>query len=157
LCYGRLDLDLHAEGVADIARVRDVLAGFAAECVWTSPARRCRLLADALGRPVRVDARLQEMDFGHWEGRSWNEIDRAALDRWAAAPLNFAPPGGESGAALIARVRAFAAELRDDCIVISHGGPLKILAALLSGRAVDLLAATPAFGAVEMITVSPAG
>jgi hypothetical protein len=83
-----------------------------------------------------------ELDFGQWEGRHWQEIDRVALDDWAASPERFAPPGGESGQALRHRVRAF---WRDVChagkaaCVVSHGGPLRVLTALAEGRGPDLL------------------
>jgi alpha-ribazole phosphatase len=100
---------------------------------------------------LRVDARLHEIDFGAWEGQPWSAIPRDDLDRWAADPLAFAPPHGESGAALIARVQGFCAGLREDCVVVSHGGPLKILGALLRGQPVDLLAPPPAIGSVTVI------
>jgi alpha-ribazole phosphatase len=149
-CYGRLDLDLHPRAAADCARLRAVVAGFTGT-VWTSPARRCRVIA---GAAARADDRLRELDFGEWEGRAWDDVPRAALDRWAAAPLAFAPPGGESGAALLARVADFHAGLRargEDCVVVAHGGPLKLLAAMLRGEAPDLLAPAPPLGSVSRI------
>ena len=100
---------------------------------------------------LRVDDRLQELDFGDWEGQPWSTIPRDDLDRWAADPLAFAPPGGESGAALIARVLSFQTVLSEDCVVVSHGGPLKVLGALLQGQVVDLLAPPPAIGSVTAI------
>ncbi|MDA8249882.1 MAG: histidine phosphatase family protein [Rhodospirillales bacterium] len=150
ICYGRLDLDLHPQAAADAARLRAVVAGCAGR-VWSSPARRCRLIA---GDGATPDERLRELDFGAWEGLAWDAVPRDALDRWAAAPHHFAPPQGESGAALLARVGAFHAELRargEDCVVVSHGGPLKLLAALLHGTAPDLLAPAPALGSVSRI------
>jgi alpha-ribazole phosphatase len=148
VCYGRR-LDMAAVPAGKM--VSDpVLAG--AQVVWSSPARRCLGVAEpiaaSLGVKLHVDDRLQELDFGVWEGRPWSAIPRDDLDRWAADPLAFAPPGGESGTALIARVRSFQAGLREDCVVVSHGGPLKVLGALLRGQAVDLLAPPPAIGSL---------
>ena len=40
--------------------------------------------------------------------------------------------------------------------MVSHGGPLKVLAALLRGQPVDLLAPTPAWGTVEILTAQAA-
>jgi alpha-ribazole phosphatase len=146
-CYGRLDLP---PGPADPAPTLAGLAGFAAAALVSSPAARCRALADAaaarLGLPPRFEPRLLELDFGAWEGLPWDDVPRAALDAWAADPWGFAPPGGESGAALVARVRAAFAELPPGAVVVSHGGPLKVLAALIAGRAVDLLAPAPPLG-----------
>ena len=149
-CYGRLDVDLHPDAAADAARLAALAAGFAGR-VWTSPARRCRRIA---GAAAIADARLCELDFGAWEGLAWDAVPRAALDHWAAAPHDIAPPGGERGAALLARVAAFHADIRAagaDCVVVSHGGPLKLLAALLHGTAPDLLAPAPTLGSVSRI------
>jgi alpha-ribazole phosphatase len=148
LCYGRLDLDLRAD--AGAAGLRARVAAWPGR-VWTSPARRCRAIA---GPAAIIDARLLELDFGAWEGLAWADIPRADLDRWAADPAGFAPPGGESGAALLSRVEAFHAMLRDraeDALVVAHGGPLKLLAALLRGAVPDLLAPAPQLGSVSEI------
>jgi alpha-ribazole phosphatase len=156
ICYGRLDVDVR--DAADIAAVVARLGGFGTARIWSSPARRCRLLAEAIDAQPIIDSRLQELDFGAWEGLAWDAIPRDALDRWAADPAGFAPPGGESGAALIARVAAFHAALASICgdqIVVSHGGPLKILQALLAGREPDLLAPTPAWGSVIVCSIIP--
>jgi alpha-ribazole phosphatase len=150
ICYGRLDVPARAEGVAKLAA--EVRAHGVAR-VWTSPALRCRAVAERTGLPSRAEPRLWELDFGDWEGRAWDDVPRAALDAWAADPENFAPPGGESGAALLARVREVFFDLLaagDDVAVVSHGGPLKLLAALLRGEAPDLLAPAPPFGSVQV-------
>jgi alpha-ribazole phosphatase len=147
-CYGRLDLEVEPDAVASLAAeiLRRGLPHPAT--IWTSPARRCRLVAEHLG-PHHVDPRLQELDFGDWEGLPWDSVPRASLDQWAADPWNFAPPNGETGTALNARVQAFAAECATgDHVIITHGGPLKILTAILGGNPVDLLAPPPDPGAV---------
>ncbi|WP_159999712.1 histidine phosphatase family protein [Roseomonas sp. 18066] len=151
LCYGRLDL---APGDGDVAALRDGIAqaGLDTAPIVSSPARRCRALAEALadGRSITFDDRLLELDFGDWEGLPWDDIPRAALDAWAADVANFAPPGGESGAALLARVTAFHAALDGDSVVIGHAGPLKLLAALLRGDPPDLLAPSQPMGALVL-------
>jgi len=154
-CYGRLDMPLSPEGLAALPTITSALAAFADADIWTSPAQRCATVAEALGRPARRDARLLELDFGAWEGRSWNDVPREALDRWAADPAAFTPPGGERVADLVARVQSLHDELRRDRrdrVVITHGGVLKVLAPLLRHRPVDLAAPAPALGSVEIIT-----
>jgi alpha-ribazole phosphatase len=147
-CYGRLDLP-----VLDAASVQDIaarLTGFRGQ-VWSSPAQRCRVVADAIGAH-RLDDRLQELDFGAWEGLPWDDVPRAALDAWAANPATFIPPGGESSAALIVRVTSFYQALGPgDHVVVTHGGPLRVLGPLARGQPVDLLAPAPALGSVEFI------
>ena len=86
ICYGQTDVPLagdvdeSARGLLQRMRVLKV-----PECVgaWhTSPLQRCFLFARALGDP-HADARLEEIDFGKWEGCAWDSIDRALLDAWA--------------------------------------------------------------------------
>jgi alpha-ribazole phosphatase len=147
ICYGRLDIE--------------ALPGFRAprvarpDFVWSSPSRRCLALAGEIGRRHRrrpvVDRRLLELDFGVWEGVAWDDIPRARLDGWAHAPLGRGAPGGESGAGLIWRVRSFASLIAarpGRHVVVSHGGPLVVLARLLEGSRPDLAAPRPTFGAV---------
>lgn len=158
VCYGRLDPPLRADAAGTVRTIVAALAGRHLARIWTSPAQRCRILAEAAGAatgaPLRFEPRLLELDFGAWEGLKWDDVPRAALDAWAADPEGFAPPGGESGAALLHRVGAVHAALREaaeDCAVIAHGGPLKLLSALLRGEIPDLLARAPALGSIEVL------
>jgi alpha-ribazole phosphatase len=158
-CYGRLDIAPDPAGEDQARAIARHPALSCATHVWTSPALRCRMLAEkiatTLPAPLTAEPRLMELDFGEWEGKPWDAVERGALDHWAASPLAFAPPGGETGAALIARVEEFYRLLRRygrDSIVVSHGGPLKILFALLNGTTVDLFAPPPPPGSVNVAT-----
>jgi alpha-ribazole phosphatase len=137
VCYGASDLDLADDALECVPRLRAVLP--ARVPVFSSPLRRCRRLAEALHDAPRYDERLSEMDFGAWELRSWNEIPRAEIDAWAAAPMAYAPPGGESVGALRSRVTAFLAEHctagGEDFAVVTHAGVMRIFAAHLRGLA----------------------
>ena len=154
ICYGRLDLPLHPDADIDGLAHDPLLAG--SKRIWTSPSRRCSTvaerIAETLSVPLAADPRLLELDFGAWEGKPWDDIPRADLDRWAADPLSFRAPGGESGAELIARVAEFYAGLTQDCVVVSHGGPLRVLSALLHGKPVDLFEAPQAIGSITALT-----
>ena len=131
ICYGHSDLDLAEDLVACASRLRDALPEDMP--LFSSPLRRCRRLADVLHPAPIYDDRLREMNFGAWEMRAWSEIPRHELDAWAAAPLAYAPPGGESVAALHARVTAFLAERDVDFAVVAHAGVMKVFAAQLQG------------------------
>ncbi len=138
-CYGRLDIGLaagwDAAVAACLAQVPPVVQ------LYSSPSRRCRILAEALARrdgvEVQVDTRLSELDFGAWEGLPWSAIEVAALDAWAADLWHYAPGGGESLQDLWARIDQFRAALPRDTAavaVIAHHGPLRALAAQVEGR-----------------------
>ena len=158
ICYRRLDVGLSKSGMRELPALVRVLASHGATRLWSSPALRCRVLAEAVSEQVGLDVQcrpgLLEMDFGEWEGRAWNDAPRALLDAWAANPLAFAAPGGETGQALIDRVAAVWHEIRtaaEHCIVVTHGGPLRILLALARGGVPDLLSPAPAIGSVSVL------
>ena len=122
--------------------------------VWTSPARRRQALAAASQLPVQADPRLLELDFGSWEG----SVGRGAARRLGplgSRSAGFCAPGGESGADLIARVQSALAAIRtagEDCAIVSHGGPLLVLAQPVQGKPSDLLASPPPTGSVQVLT-----
>jgi len=108
VCYGRLDVSADAEATAECARQLAALlpAGIS---VIASPLQRCEQLVIALQtqRPdlaYKTDTRLQEMDFGQWEGRAWDDIGAAALDAWVADFALHRPGGGESVQVFMQRV-----------------------------------------------------
>ncbi len=128
-CYGRSDIGIAGDAEGDAARLARLLPRGTA--VYTSPLRRCRSLAERLSPAPAVDARLIEMDFGEWEMRRWDDIERPAFDAWVADILNFAPPGGEPASALLARALDFIGELRASgppaAALVTHGGVLRML------------------------------
>jgi len=157
-CYGRLDLPLRPEWEDAVGALLPQLAGLRLRTVWSSPLGRCRrpaaLLAEALSLPLRLDERLLELEFGAWEGQAWDDVPREALDRWAGDLQGFAPPGGESGQALLARVGSAASEIRAQaapCLVVSHGGPLRVMGALLQGLPADLSTPAPPPGLLATV------
>ncbi|KAA5599892.1 histidine phosphatase family protein [Blastochloris sulfoviridis] len=162
LCYGRFEAGL-AETFADEAEaVRAALpAGIAA--VYSSPAARCRALAARLHPAPVLDDRLHELDFGHWEGRRWDDIARAEIDAWTADFVTFAPPGGETFAALADRAFAFAADITRrrgsaPVVAVTHAGVIRALVARARGLALtDAFAIDAPPGSVHRVTLAPAG
>lgn len=126
-CYGRLDV-----AALDVAAAAERLRGLlpTGVPVWSSPLRRCRELAACLHGSPCVDDRLQEMHFGAWEGRSWDDIGPAALDAWAADVAGYAPPGGESARQVQARALAWVQERTEaESVLVTHGGVMRVLLA----------------------------
>ena len=127
ICYGRLDLDIHEDGHAQIdvavgatPRIRNLIA---------SPAKRCRKLALALadhqGLEVTFDDRLWEMHMGEWEGIPWRDIPRETSESWLKDPFNRACPGGESFCQVQARVLKALDGVEFETAIICHAGPIR--------------------------------
>jgi broad specificity phosphatase PhoE len=111
-----IDIGLSAAGRAQAAALAARIAGERFERILSSPLCRAVETAEAVarGRPVETDLRLMEMDYGAWEGCTYQEIDArdaAARARWEADPGENACPGGESGRDVAARARSFLADL----------------------------------------------
>ncbi|MEM6899027.1 MAG: alpha-ribazole phosphatase family protein [Pseudomonadota bacterium] len=135
-CYGRTDLDV-VDSFADEARkAAEALPAF--DRIVSSPLTRCRRLASFVAEraklDVQVDMRIQEMDFGNWEGFLWSDIPREGLDAWAADFLHARPHGGESVAELRDRVGAALADWSTpgiSTLIVTHSGVIR--AALSTG------------------------
>ena len=143
ICYGQLDIEVADDFVASASEVRRLLQ--TADSVVTSPLLRASVLADYLATEwqcdCRIDARLQEMDFGEWEGRGWENIPRQALESWSEDLLNFCPPGGESAGKMLFRVEQSLSELlalpQQHIVVVAHAGTIRAMLALLSDQSLE--------------------
>ena len=131
LCYGVTDVDVAPMFEEDAGRV--VAALPAVERLVTSPSRRCTRLAERIGAArglvPAVDERLREMDFGRWEGLSWEAVERAELDAWAADFLDARPHGGESVRMVVERVGGALADIGRGGVshaLVTHGGIIKV-------------------------------
>jgi probable phosphoglycerate mutase len=96
--------------------------------------------------PIATDARLREIDFGTWEGLTLAEIKSRAPAEWAkrvADRWHHAAPGGESYAAVAARVGDWLAEERGVALVVTHGAVDRILRGLYAGLTPDDICTLP--------------
>lgn len=97
--------------------------------VIASPMLRTRETAAALGLPVEIDERWIEIDYGTLDGTPLADVSAATWAQWRG-DADFALGGGESLAAVGARVRAVCAELAEeatqrDIVVVTHVSPIK--------------------------------
>ena len=154
---GHIDSNLTAEGHDQAAAAAPVLAELAPDRVISSDLRRAvdtaEVVAAACGLPVKFDARLRETHLGHWQGRTVAEIDRdypGAIAEWRSDPA-WAPPGGESRIAVVARSRPVVDELEaefadarsETVLLVAHGG---MIAGLVTGLMELPHSTWPSFG-----------
>jgi alpha-ribazole phosphatase len=126
------DAPADTSDAAAIAVLRARLPARAA--CFASPSVRTRETAAALGlRPIN-EAKFREQDFGDWTGRGHDDLARelgAAYHDFWRAPADSKPPGGESFAEQIDRVREGFAELpADDVILVVHSGTVRAALAI---------------------------
>jgi broad specificity phosphatase PhoE len=139
---GHSDTHLNDAGRRQAARLAGELDGI--DVIYSSDLARARetaeIVAQRLGLPVRVDARLRERSFGAWEGKTGPEIEaefRDAHARWLAGE----GPGADDAEAFgdfAARVRGFLADVLaahpdETVLVVAHGGSIRVIHALAEG------------------------
>jgi len=151
ICAGRSDfavLDPH-QWIDSVFFAPDMAS---VECIYSSPALRCSRFADLiaarLSLKIRIDPRLQEVNFGNWEGRSWTEIeslDHEEFHAWANNWQHAAPPNGESIADLERRIADFLGDIvQTPALLVTHAGPI---------RAMQVLCQSIAWNAVMSVAV----
>lgn len=105
VCYGQTDLDVIASFDDEAAVIRECLP-VAFSAIYTSPLRRCAMLASRLfpDNPIQLRDALMEIHCGEWEMKTWDELPKEAVDPWMADFVNIRIPGGESYIDLHTRV-----------------------------------------------------
>lgn len=166
ICYGSTDVAV-APHILAAARA-GLRASLPANIpLYTSPLSRCADLASQLAGDLQAshythDARLMEMDFGSWELRAWQDIERGDIDAWAADLAHYRPGGGENVLVMATRIASFLDELLREqhaaVIIICHAGTMRLLSALQAGLPLAqtaLLAASSAhkIGYGEIVTL----
>ena len=82
-----------------------------------------------------IDARLEELSFGDWEGLTYADVleqDAEVIIERERNKWGFLPPGGESYAQLTRRVAEWHRTLHADTVVTAHGGTGRALMAHLA-------------------------
>ncbi len=135
---GHSDIALSKQGISKVHGLARGLKNIKAGDVYCSQLRRteqtARILIGRRGLTPHPDARLNEMDFGQWEGKTAEEL--FALKDLAFAAFSkgrwVKPPGGES----LQAVRRRVADFWQDCLkrhpgenvmIVSHAGPIKMI------------------------------
>lgn len=133
VCYGQLDLVIDGSQLDVLAQsISDQLPkGLPIYC---SSLIRSLDLAKAIQRfrpevAVHSDSRLNEFNFGIWEGVLWSDIPKTEIDIWVQAFPDHFFGGKESVRGFIDRVKSILNELRDadQLILITHAGVIRAL------------------------------
>jgi broad specificity phosphatase PhoE len=135
----RIDIPLSESGRAAAEKLGRRLAGVDFRRVISSPLVRAQETARAVASAavVETDPRLAEMDYGRWEGLTYEQIEEKDADLrrvWEADPERLACPGGESGGDVARRVRAFLADLIADPAAIADERPVLAVAHSTTNR-----------------------
>lgn len=142
---GHADPGLNGTGQAQAKEAARRLAGERVERIYTSDLTRAvqtsQLIALTHGLSVRVEPLLREIDFGRWEGLTFDEIQSRSPDilkAWMRDPFAVRIPGGETAEELKLRVKEAWNRISGELpaaatvLIVAHGGSLRMLTCLLT-------------------------
>lgn len=152
---GHTDLSLSPQGQEELTSAYAKLTGMNFDRVYCSDLARCRESLNAvrpdLAAGAIYDSALREMDFGAWEGHTYDQLKDIALYRqWLDDPQRVTPPQGEAWASFERRIAAFLGRILQspeifqpappsfskNVLVVAHGGVIRQIATqLVSGLA----------------------
>jgi alpha-ribazole phosphatase len=136
---GQSDIPLNETGRKQAQALADRLSAEPFDAVYSSDLQRATETARIICRSgFQPDNRLREVNFGGWEGLTYDTIKEKfpdALEAWENNIFKNAPPNGETLEGLSARVQSMLDELRakhqdQTVLIVAHGGVLQTLICL---------------------------
>lgn len=136
-------------GLAQARRLAQRMAHERIDIIQSSPVQRCRqtaqAIADVAAREVEMTPALEEINFGAWSGRSFEELNRDEhWRRWNTARSITATPAGETMLDVQQRVHThILASVRANpnahIVMVSHADPIRAALAAVLGLSLDRL------------------
>jgi alpha-ribazole phosphatase len=136
---GHTDRRVVKSELTHLEKLQKELMEISFDHVFTSDLRRCQETLAYLNIPaqVSVDARLREINFGDWEGKTYNELkDEQTYRDWIDNWEDYSIPNGESANTFKARINSFFQDLiqhtiettpngRMQFLIMTHGGVIR--------------------------------
>ncbi|CEP68675.1 Alpha-ribazole phosphatase, CobC [Moorella glycerini] len=142
---GHSDVDLSSKGRLQAELLRERFRHISLDGVYSSDLSRARETAVTIAAPhgleVNTVTGLREINFGTWEGLTYQEIVASfpcEWEAWRRDPANKIVPGGESFRQVKERVwEAFNGIVRQEMgrsiLLVAHGGSLRTLICAILG------------------------
>ena len=137
-CIGRTDLHLNQFGRETVKVLKEYIDIEACDAIYCSPSNRAietaQILTHGHSQSVIISKALREIDFGSWEGETWQNINKnheMEWNTWKQDPVHSAPYGGESLEDVARRMAQLYRVFQEShagqtILVVGHGGCLNI-------------------------------
>jgi alpha-ribazole phosphatase len=145
--YGSLNCGLTEKGKEQALKVKELLKGVEFNAVYASERKRTSLTADLLlgeNEIVKIDKRINEINFGDFEGKGYQEICETypiESKEWENDWKGFCPPKGESYKTFYKRVESFMEEViksdENNILIVTHGGVIRAAYSYVLGGNLD--------------------
>jgi alpha-ribazole phosphatase len=140
VCYGQSEIPLADTFEKEKKRLLQKLQKIIQQYpfVYSSPSLRCLYLAECFSEKIKTDVRLQELDFGEWEMKKWEEINQEDLNIWMNDFVNQRAGDGESFIELYKRSTDFFKEILEidipnPVLIFTHAGVIRSLLCYVLG------------------------
>jgi alpha-ribazole phosphatase len=169
-CHGRLDVPLSAEGIAQANLTSARLAEEKISAVYSSGLRRAIETAQIIAAGLRLDIRtidaLGEIDFGDFEGMTYEDIQHQyprEFECWMRRPAETQFPHGENFTDLGRRVNGvldllLSRHRNESIAIVAHSGVIRFLMGqALSMPNDQIFRLSQRYGAINRIRYSEQG
>jgi broad specificity phosphatase PhoE len=142
---GSTDIPLSDEGRSQVAALAERLRDDPIAAIYCSPMRRTLETASIIAEPHGLTAvsrpGLREIDHGHWEGLTRQDVEsrfKEEYARWEEDPFSVAPVGGECGVDVMARALPIVRTILEthqgeQVVVVSHKATIRLIISSLLG------------------------
>jgi broad specificity phosphatase PhoE len=142
---GAVGAELSDDGRSQAARLGERLEDEGITALYCSPLSRtvetARIIGSSCGLEINTRDGLREISHGRWEGLTRRDVETRFPEEYAAwdeDPFTFAPEGGESGVAVLARALPVIREIvmthpGARVLVVSHKATIRLLLSSLLG------------------------
>ncbi|MEG0307653.1 MAG: alpha-ribazole phosphatase [Clostridium sp.] len=146
--YGSIDCNLTEKGKTQAKALGNKLKDIEFDKIFCSERIRAKeTLRDIyLANDVIIDSRINERDFGIFEGRTFSELQielKEEYDKWAVDWKDYCPENGESFRDVYVRVRSFMEDMKKEeaenknILVCTHGGIIRAIYAYILDENLD--------------------
>lgn len=141
--YGWTDCELNEKGIAQGKHLNIELSRIKFDAVISSTLKRAIETAVIISGfamdSIIADERLKELNFGEWEGRHFDDIQRNNNDQWDTWTMDWKgakPPSGESFLEMYKRIEESLNEILEKykdktILIVSHQGCLRTITSQL--------------------------
>ena len=136
---GSTDVPLNLLGIEQAEKTALALKDIHFDAIYSSPLNRAQVTAQTIARPhqltVQVEPRIAEINFGQWEGMTFEEIERkwpGRIKEMYIHPDIVDIPGSETFADAESRTMGFLNELisandNKTFLIVSHGAAIRTM------------------------------
>lgn len=146
--YGSTDVSLNQKGLKQAQKLQDKLNNIKFDKIYCSERLRARETAEIIAQTsqlsINYDGRINEMDFGIFEGKTYEEIKSLypeECSQWEKQWKEFCPKGGESYLMFYDRVKMFMEEIKklpmENVLIVTHGGVIRSVYAYILNENMD--------------------